>query len=111
MLSAIWRVIERAAIERDASLVLIDVGSNLGAVNRPALIAAEHVVFPLAADLYSLQGLQDLGPILRRWRQEWSERRERNPVPGLSIPSGEMTPSGYVLVPRAMRLDEPVAGL
>ena len=34
VLSAIWRVIEQAAMERDASLVLIDVGLNLGAVNR-----------------------------------------------------------------------------
>lgn len=100
-LSAIWRVIERAVIERDASLVLIDVGPNLGAVNRAALIAAKHVVFPLAADLYSLHGLQVLGPIMRRWRQEWSERRERKPAPGRPIPPGEMTPSGYILAPRA----------
>ncbi len=37
VLSAIWRVIEQAAKDRDASLVLIDVGPNLGAVNRAAL--------------------------------------------------------------------------
>jgi len=108
VLSAVWRVIEQAAMERDAGLVLINVGPNLGAVNRAALIAAEHVVIPLAPDLYSLQGLRNLGPALRRWRQEWSERRERNPVQGLSIPSGAMTSSGYVLMQHAARLDRPV---
>jgi len=108
VLSAIWRVVEQAAMERDAGLVLIDVGPNLGAVNRAAMIAAEHVVIPLAPDLYSLQGLRNLGPALRRWRQEWSERRQRNPVAGLSIPSGAMTPSGYVLMQHAVRLDRPV---
>jgi chromosome partitioning protein len=72
------------------------------------LIAAEHVVIPLAPDLYSLQGLRNLGPALRRWRHEWSERRLRNPVQGLSIPSGAMTPSGYILMQHAVRLDRPV---
>ncbi len=108
VLSAIWRVIEQAAEERGAGLVLIDVGPNLGAVNRAALLCAEHVVIPLAPDLYSLQGLRNLGPTLRRWRNEWSERRGRNPVNDLSIPSGDMRPAGYVLMQHAVRLDRPV---
>lgn len=108
VLSAIWRIIEQAAQEREAKLVLIDVGPNLGAINRAALITAEHVVIPLAPDLYSLQGLKNLGPTLRRWRAEWSERRERNPVADLSIPPGDMTPAGYVLMQHAVRLDRPV---
>lgn len=108
VLSALWRVIEEAAREREAGLVLIDVGPNLGALNRSVLIAAEHVVIPLAADLYSLQGLKNLGPTLRRWRSEWLERRKRNPVDGLSIPPGDMAPAGYVLMQHAVRLDRPV---
>ncbi len=108
VLSAIWRVIELAAREREASVVLIDVGPNLGAVNRAALIAAEHVVIPLAPDLYSLQGLRNLGPTLRRWRSEWAERRSRNPVDGLSIPAGGVAPAGYVVLQHAVRLDRPV---
>lgn len=108
VLSAIWRTIEHAANERGATLVLIDVGPNLGAVNRAALISAQHVVIPLAPDLYSLQGLRNLGPTLRRWRSEWQERYDRNPVGGLSIPSGDMTPEGYVLMQHAVRLDRPV---
>jgi chromosome partitioning protein len=110
LLSTIWRVIEQAAMERDAGLVLIDVGPNLGAINRAALIAAEHIIIPLAPDLYSLQALRNVGPALRRWRDEWSECRERNPVQGLSIPSGAMTPSGYVLMRHAVRLDRPFKG-
>ncbi|WP_298135099.1 ParA family protein [Acidiferrobacter sp.] len=108
VLSAIWRVINEAAQQRDAALALIDVGPNLGAINRAALISAEHIVIPLAPDLYSLQGLRNLGPTLRRWRNEWSERRERNPVNDLSIPFGTMTPAGYVLMQHAVRLDRPV---
>lgn len=108
VLSAIWRVIDQAAREREARLVLIDVGPDLGAINRAALIAADHVVTPLAPDLYSLQGLRNLGPTLRRWRNEWSERRGRNPVDGLTIPPGDMRPAGYILMQHAVRLDRPV---
>jgi cellulose biosynthesis protein BcsQ len=108
VLSAFWRVIEQAARERNAALVLIDVGPNLGSINRAAMITAEHVVIPLAPDLYSLQGLKNLGPTLRRWRDEWNERRGRNPVPGLPMPGGAMTPSGYVVMQHAVRLDRPV---
>lgn len=108
VLSALWRIIELAAREREADLVLIDVGPNLGAINRAALISAQHVVIPLAADLYSLQGLRNLGPALRDWRSGWKERRERNPIPELSIPAGAIEPAGYVLMQHAVRLDRPV---
>jgi len=71
VLSAFWRLLEMAVAQREAGLVLIDVGPNLGAINRAVLIASQHVVIPLAPDLYSLQGLRNLGPTLRRWRDEW----------------------------------------
>jgi len=108
VLSALWRIIARAAKAREATLVLIDVGPNLGAVNRAALVAAQHVVIPLAPDLYSLQGLKNLGPALRRWRGEWAERLPRNPVVDLELPAADMTPAGYVVMQHAVRLDRPV---
>jgi cellulose biosynthesis protein BcsQ len=108
VLSAFWRVIEIAAKENAADLVLIDVGPNLGAINRAVLIAAHSVVIPLAPDLYSLQGLKNLGPTLGRWRAEWDERRGRNPVQNLSIPQGKMHPIGYIVMQHAVRLDRPV---
>ena len=108
VLSALWRILDLAAREREVPLVLVDVGPNLGALNRAALVATDHVAIPLAPDLYSLQGLRNLGPTLRRWRAEWQERHERNPVAGLSLPAGQMRPAGYVVLQHAVRLDRPV---
>ncbi len=108
VISAFWRTVERGSADRCADVVLLDVGPNLGSINRAALIAAQYVVIPLAPDLYSLQGLRNLGPTLRRWRDEWAERRGRNPVADLSIPSGDMQPAGYVVMQHAVRLDRPV---
>lgn len=108
VISAFWRLVEQAAHARAAQVALIDVGPNLGAINRAALIAAQHVVVPLAPDLYSLQGLRNLGPTLSRWRREWTDRRARNPLADLSVPTGEMQPAGYVVMQHAVRLDRPV---
>ena len=108
VLSALWRVMRMAAEAIEADLILVDVGPNLGALNRAALVTADHVVVPLAPDLYSIQGLRNLGPTLRRWRQEWSERVQRNPVADLDVPGGEMMPIGYVVMQHAVRLNRPV---
>ena len=108
VLSALWRILRKAADEAGAGLVLVDVGPNLGAFNRAALVTADYVVVPLAPDLYSLQGLRNLGPTLRRWQGEWAERRERNPVGDLGLPEGAMKPIGYIVMQHAVRLDRPV---
>ena len=108
VLSALARILRRGALEINARVVLVDVGPNLGAFNRAALVSADSVVVPLAPDLYSLQGLRNLGPTLRRWQGEWKERRERNPVEDLCVPEGAMRPIGYIVMQHAVRLDRPV---
>ena len=86
-------MIADAAARVDADLALIDVGPNLGAIKRAALVAADHVVVPLAPDLFSLQGLRNLGPTPREWRAQWRERIPKNPDPTLTLPPGEMNPA------------------
>jgi cellulose biosynthesis protein BcsQ len=109
IVSAMWSLIVTAARARGDDLVLVDVGPNLGALNRSALVASDHVLIPLAPDLFSLQGLRNLGPTLRRWRKEWKDRLERNPEPEtLELPPGLMQPLGYVVLQHGVRLDRPV---
>lgn len=107
-ISAFYRIAKLAAEQRDADLVLIDVGPNLGAINRSALLCADYVVIPLTPDLFSLQGLKNLGPSLRTWRTEWQERVIKNKNERLFLPSGKMEPLGYVAIQHAMRTDKPV---
>lgn len=106
--TAFHRLLRNGAETVGADIILIDVGPNLGAVNRSALIAADFVVVPLAPDLFSVQGLRNLGPTLKDWRQEWSDRRERGGFTDLALPAGEMRPLGYVATQHAVRLDRPV---
>lgn len=106
--SAFHRVMAAAATEVGAAVVVIDIGPNLGAINRAALLASEHLVVPLAADLFSLQGLRNLGPTLRGWRSRWRQRAEPDPPLNFDLPTGDMAPLGYVILQHAVRLDRPV---
>jgi cellulose biosynthesis protein BcsQ len=101
---------QRAAAQTDARIVLVDVGPNLGAINRAVMIASDHVVIciPLAPDLYSLQGLRNLGPTLTDWRDDWASHVARKPDPGLEAPAGEMRPRGYVVLQHSTRVDRVV---
>ncbi len=109
VITAFHRIIERAAQLMSAQLILIDVGPNLGAINRSALIAAEQVVLPLAPDLFSIQGMKNLGPTLRDWRNGWKKRMSELPSSAnISAPSGTMAPVGYVVMQHGIRDSRPV---
>ncbi len=111
VISAFGRLLQDAASRHRADVVLVDVGPNLGAINRSALVASDFVVVPLAPDLFSLQGLRNLGPRLRDWRREWQTRLDvfnRAPAVDFDLPSGSMQPLGYVVLGHGARLNRPV---
>ena len=102
-------LIEDAATRCGADWVLIDVGPNLGAINRAVLIATDFVIMPLAADLFSLQGMVNLGKTLGEWGEQWQKRLQEYPRPDKSaIPAGGMRPIGYLLMQYTSRESRPV---
>jgi len=107
LLTAFWQVGQMAAAQHQADIILADVGPTLGAINRSALIGSDHVVIPLAADLFSLQGLRNLGPTLANWRTDWQKRLDNWVPPGFELPRGEMRPLGYILMQHTERLSRP----
>ncbi|MDR1581551.1 MAG: AAA family ATPase [Synergistaceae bacterium] len=115
ILTSFWQVMRMAAEEVQADMILADVGPNLGAINRSVLLATNFVAIPLGPDLFSLQGLRNLGPTLRRWRISWKKRLDNwkeNPectqYPDFQLPLGEMRPIGYLCQQYGVRLDRPV---
>ena len=106
-MTAFYRGVRQAATQSGAKWVMIDVGPNLGAINRAALIASQHVVIPLGPDLFSLQGLRNLGPSLRAWRASWQELSAKNPDTSMELPPGQIEPLGYVVMQHGMRENRP----
>ena len=108
VVSSFYRIIQEAGDRFDADFNIIDIGPNFGAINRATLIAADYVVVPMAADLFSLQGLKNLGSRLGTWQIEWADRASRNPEPTLILPSGELKPLGYVVMQHGIKESRPV---
>lgn len=115
VVTALDRLATRLANQIGADLVLFDAGPSLGALNRAVLLASDAVVVPLAPDLFSLRGLQNVGEALSEWREEWetarvkilqraSRRKERPP----QLPEHAMQPLGYVVQQHLAVGDEPV---
>lgn len=106
--SAFWELVQSGANAFSADLVMMDVGPSLAALNRSAMIATDFIVVPLAADLFSLQGLRNLGPTLRSWREDWQKRVAHWTDPEFELPKGRMEPLGYLVHQHGVRLGRPV---
>ena len=110
ILSSFWQVMQMAATKIQADIILVDIGPNLGAINRSVLVATDYVVIPLGADLFSLQGLKNLGPTLRSWKGLWQKRldnwngsTEKPMFPNFQLPLGLMQPIGYLCQQHGVR--------
>ncbi len=109
VVTAFFRIAKMAGEEQNADIVLFDVGPNLGALNRCALISTDCVVIPMGADLFSLQGLINLGPALKNWRRDWSVRVLSAPdAIKRDLPKGDMHPIGYVVMQHGIKEGRPV---
>lgn len=108
IVSSFSRIIENESKNFEAEYCVLDVGPNFGALNRATLIAADFIVVPMAADLFSLQGLKNLGERLMIWKSEWEDRVSRNRAEDLSLPRGEIKPLGYVIMQHGMKESRPV---
>jgi chromosome partitioning protein len=98
-LSVFHDVVQQAGRHVGAEVALLDLGSSLGAINRTALLAADFLVLPLEAGTLSLQGLKILGPTVRHWRTQWSQRREQSGAEvRAELPEGRMYPVGYAVL-------------
>lgn len=95
--SAIHRYIEFASERIGADLVLIDLGPNLGALNRAVLASSDYFIMPVAPDLFSIQGTENLGNKLVAWRREWDQCNMAWEGGELSIPAGRPSYLGFVV--------------
>jgi chromosome partitioning protein len=101
--SAIYRTIGQAAAKAEASIVLIDLGPNLGALNRATLSGSDFVLVPVAPDLFSIRGTENLGGKLETWRREWDQCNAAWKGAGLQIPRGRPKFLGYVIQSHNLR--------
>lgn len=108
IISSFYRIMDEAGKRMNADYCIIDIGSNFGAINRATLIAADYAVVPMSADVFSLQGLKNLGSRLEKWRKEWEKSKTENPDPELPLPNSTIKPLGYVVMRYGIKESCPV---
>jgi len=107
--SALSRAVQKAGEAWEADFILVDVGPSLGAINRAALLGSDFVIVPVAPDLFSLQGLKNIGVKLAEWRKGWEKGLERVPPKRrIRYPSSKFTPLGYVILQHNVYGSRPV---
>ena len=106
--SSFYRIIQNSGSANNFDYAIVDVGPNLGAINRSTFISSDYIIVPMAADLFSLQGLKNLGTAANRWNEEWNERHSKNPEPTLTLPKGNILPIGYIVMQHVVNEGKPV---
>jgi chromosome partitioning protein len=101
--SAIFRVTQNAIDKTSAQVVLVDLGPNLGALNRAVLSGTDYMIVPVSPDLFSIRGTENLGNKLESWRKEWDQCRTAWTGTGLEMPKGQPKFLGYVLQQHNLR--------
>jgi chromosome partitioning protein len=102
-------IFNEAANKFNAEILLIDVGPNLGAINRAVTISSDYIIMPVASDLFSLQGIKNLGQTLKKWKIDWNDRLARKPDNiSFEIPSKKSKPIGYIVMQYSAKESKPV---
>ncbi len=102
-------IIDEAARRFGAEVVLVDVGPNLGAINRAVTISSDYIIMPVASDLFSLQGIKNLGTTLSLWKRQWDQRKELKPKNlTIRIPNNNAVPTGYIVMQYTAKESRPV---
>ncbi len=96
--SAIFRYIEWLNTKNEGGydIVLLDLGPNLGSLNRSFLISSDYFIVPVAPDLFSLRGTENLGKRILEWSNEWKMAYEHSSKLDFEIPKGKPKFLGYV---------------
>ncbi|PLK43034.1 ParA family protein [Emticicia sp. TH156] len=95
--SAIYRLINEFATKNNIDYVLIDLGPNLGSLNRAILLGCDNFIVPMIPDLFSLRGSQNLGRVFADWIKNYELAKARIGSVPFNIQNGKPIFSGYVL--------------
>jgi chromosome partitioning protein len=109
--AALHRTVTDAGVRSGADIAIIDVAPNFGAISRAALLAADHVIVPVAPDPLALKGLESAGRQVVAWRDQWWVRRRCAPSLDFELPRGNMNPLGYVVARQPAHVGQPLTTL
>jgi cellulose biosynthesis protein BcsQ len=93
--TAISDLVGQLCADLDIDYVLYDSGPNIGPLNRAIVLDCDHLIVPVAADLFSLRALKTLGRTLVEWITSWDTIADLAPD-GTTLLPGRPQFLGYI---------------
>lgn len=98
VMCAMSAAVDAIARNAQATLVMYDVGPNVGPLNRAILLGSDYFVTPVAPDLFSLRALTSVGGAMERWIRDWQTIRSlASTSEARRILHGQPTYLGYIV--------------
>jgi ATPases involved in chromosome partitioning len=95
--AALYRLFVQLGASVEADLVFVDLGPNVNALNRTALLGSDGFVVPMAPDLFSIVALPSVGTSTEQWVRDWQTALVTKRVElDFVVPEGKPVPLGYV---------------
>jgi len=110
--SAIDRFLNSKGLNEQVDIFIIDTSPTLGLLNRVVLLGSDFFAVPLNPDAFSLQGIENLGTILEKWRTNWEQTakvmaREHN-ISSKLVLEGDPLFIGYILNSYNVYAEQPI---
>lgn len=70
-ISAIDRFLREKALNEEVDIFVIDSSPSLSLLNQVIFLGMDYFVVPMMPDAFSVQGIENLGTILEKWKQNW----------------------------------------
>lgn len=69
--SAIDRFLREKGLKEEVDIFVIDTSPSLSLLNQIIFLGADYFVVPMMPDAFSVQGIENLGVIFEKWKQNW----------------------------------------
>jgi cellulose biosynthesis protein BcsQ len=69
--SAIDRFLRERGLNDEIDIFVIDTSPSLSLLNQIIFLGADYFVVPMMPDAFSVQGIENLGTIFEKWKQNW----------------------------------------
>lgn len=70
-ISAIDRFLRERGLQDEIDIFVIDTSPSLALLNQIIFLGADYFVVPMMPDAFSVQGIENLGAIFEKWKQNW----------------------------------------
>jgi len=69
--SAIDRFLRERGLKDEVDIFVIDTSPSLSLLNQIIFLGADYFAVPMMPDAFSVQGIENLGSIFEKWKQNW----------------------------------------